>query len=339
MGRNVFAYALGHGLAGGLDAYADGMQREQQFEQQRRLQQERFDEQERMLQMRGGMGGTGGSSGGTGTRVAGFDPADAEARARFASAPIDDATIAAYDPSVPRRMAEGYAPSTDPNHMNDSGDARPVIGPDGQPLAPGVRAPMILDKDSEQYRGALERLRQTREALAMGAANYDNFQKGRLTDQEVGRMATVEKDMGAAGAQLVSKGKGPYEGDSNVTRNILTGATANTKVGDSNVRENDAQAGKARAEGQDVGAKRKSSAGTEERLVAAEERRQASDLRADIKDVRDRIERTKRSDPERAKLEAELKALEAEQTRLRAGKAAPAGVTRIGNSSVKPLGN
>ena len=334
MGRNVFAYALGHGLAGGLDAYGEGLQREQQFEQQRQLQKERFDE---MQQMRGGAGyGAGGTATQRGPAIPAMTPESAVAGANTMNAVTDQELIDGgfVPPNANRALPSGYTQSP----VMDPRDAatRVTYGPDGKPVTEAPK--MVLDRSDPFVMEGIARLKNYRERMLHGAAS-DDVAKAQATQEETLRSGRVEREMGPAAAQLVGKGKGPYEGDSNVTRNILTGATANTKVGDSNVRENDAQAGKARAEGQDVGAKRKSSAGTEERLVAAEERRQASDLRADIKDVRDRIERTKRSDPERVKLEAELKALEAEQTRLRAGKAAPAGVTRIGNSSVKSLGN
>jgi hypothetical protein len=95
----------------------------------------------------------------------------------------------------------------------------------------------------------------------------------------------------ASQATSVMKGSAPFGGDSNVTRNVVTGDAKTTKVGDSVIRENDADAGKARA---DAGGGDPAKARTESLTTEAETLRKAMDSMTGMKlkaDYRARLER------------------------------------------------
>lgn len=103
-----------------------------------------------------------------------------------------------------------------------------------------------------EMRSKVKALARIEEAAAQGK-NYDSVTKGRQTQQEVDASAEAMRDPARAGVigQGIAAGQGKelVGGDSNVTRNKFTGATTNTLVGDSQVRENNAQAGQAASAG------------------------------------------------------------------------------------------
>ena len=279
MGRNVFAYALGHGLAGGLDAYGDGLQREQQFEQQRRLQQERFDEQERMLQMRGGMGGAGGSSSARAPAIPPMTPESAVAGANTMNAVTDQELIDGgfVPPNANRALPSGYTQSP----VMDPRDAatRVTYGPDSQPLSEAPK--MVLDRSDPVVMDGIARLKNYRERLYHGAAS-DDVAKAQATQEDTIRSGKVEKEMGPAAAQLVSKGKGPYDINRTGSGNILTGESKLNPLGQ-------AEAGEAKKKGDAavIKAEREPEDPTAEaRRQEAEKRRQQAAIIAEEKAAR-----------------------------------------------------
>lgn len=236
MGRNVFAYALGSGLAGGLDAYGEGLQREQQFEQQRQLQKERFDENERLMQMRGGYGGTGATGQRTGAVVA----------------PLDAATLnrgaAAFKGMTPEQL-EAYERGDDlrtkdlqvtPSAANDWQGGSVPSG-----KMPGFEG-LVAERKQE-----LERLRK----LAAYGKDYKDVADGLATDDRTRRLGRVESgNEGAAVAMLAEKGKGEFDGLNGgvgVFSSVRGGQELNA-VGKSAASENNAQAGKASADAKKI---------------------------------------------------------------------------------------
>lgn len=103
-----------------------------------------------------------------------------------------------------------------------------------------------------EMRSKVKALARIEEAAAQGK-NYDSVTKGRQTQQEVDASTEAMRDPARAGVigqgMAAGQGKELVGGDSNVTRNKFTGATTNTLVGDSQMRENNAQAGQASAAG------------------------------------------------------------------------------------------
>lgn len=183
-------------------------------------------------------------------------------------------------------------------------------------------------RDSPAWQESLERLRRLR---TMSTPDGDKLVKAesesRQTDTETNilkRAAGGDRD--AATGLLASKGQGEFDSlnGGGGTYSKVRGNQSLNAIGTSAAAENSAQAGKYKAEADDVPAKRKDGSRTEERLVSAEERRQAADLRAEIKDIEKELESVKRSDPRRAQLEAELAKLRAEQASMRAGRASGA---------------
>ena len=234
MGRNVFAYALGSGLAGGLDAYGEGLQREQQFEQQRQLQKERFDENERLMQMRGGYGGTGTTG----------------QRAGAVVAPLDAATLnkgaAAFKGMTPEQL-EAYERGDDIQakrikQFNDDGSSSVV---EEIPQAANFDG-LVAERKQE-----LERLRK----LAAYGKDYKDVADGEATDDRTRRLGRVESgNEGAAVAMLAEKGKGEFDGLNGgvgVFSSVRGGQELNA-VGKSAASENNAQAGKASADAKKI---------------------------------------------------------------------------------------
>lgn len=109
----------------------------------------------------------------------------------------------------------------------------------------------------ESIRAKFKQIAEIRTSMAMGKDN-DDYQKGRSTSQDValadGVIGGKISQGAAAGAVAAKKGKGAFDGDSNVTRNEFTGDTKTTAVGDSVIRENNAQAGAAGARSSGGGA-------------------------------------------------------------------------------------
>jgi hypothetical protein len=104
----------------------------------------------------------------------------------------------------------------------------------------------------EKYRDAkIKALSRVEQMFAMGKD---------FKDAAAGEQTAMETDLGrgiiggqvdptkAGQATAVMKGVAPFGGDSNVTRNVLTGEAATTEVGRSAITENNAQAGRASAE-------------------------------------------------------------------------------------------
>lgn len=125
----------------------------------------------------------------------------------------------------------------------------------GDPYNPETQSQLVKELPpgfEREARAKLQTLAKIEESYRLGG-RYDDVTKGRRNQQEVDMSEAAIRQPGAAGVigqgMAAGAGKELVGGDSNVTRNKFTGATVNTKVGDSQVRENDAQAGKARAEG------------------------------------------------------------------------------------------
>lgn len=100
----------------------------------------------------------------------------------------------------------------------------------------------------ETIRAKFKQIAEIRTAMAMGKDN-DDYQKGNRVAQEIDASKRAEAAPEKAGiiGQAIAVGKGGdiIGGDSNVTRNKFTGDTSVTPVGQSVIRENNAQAGAA----------------------------------------------------------------------------------------------
>lgn len=96
----------------------------------------------------------------------------------------------------------------------------------------------------ETIRAKFKQIAEIRTAMAMGKDN-DDYQKGNRVAQEIDASKRAEADPEKAGiiGQAIAVGKGAdiIGGDGNVTRNKFTGDTSVTPVGQSVIRENNAQ--------------------------------------------------------------------------------------------------
>jgi len=135
----------------------------------------------------------------------------------------------------------------------------------------------------QEYKAKMRVLGEIRKKAELGK-DYQNVAAGEQTAFETGLGQGVIggkiDPTKASQATSVMKGSAPFGGDSNVTRNVLTGDTKTTKVGDSAIRENDAQAGKARS---DAGGGDPAKARTESLTTEAETLRKAMDSMTDKK--------------------------------------------------------
>jgi len=135
----------------------------------------------------------------------------------------------------------------------------------------------------QHYKAKMRVLGEIRKKAELGK-DYQNVAAGEQTAFETGLgQGVVGGTMDptkASQATSVMKGNAPFGGDSNVTRNVVTGDTKTTKVGDSVIRENDADAGKARA---DAGGGDPAKARTESLTTEAETLRKAMDSMTDKK--------------------------------------------------------
>jgi hypothetical protein len=99
----------------------------------------------------------------------------------------------------------------------------------------------------EQFRAKAQTLARIRERFTFGK-DYDSMSKGQNADfaRDVGQgiiAGTLPRGSGVAVAAM--EGKPVFGGNSDVTRDLYSGATGVTPVGQSVIRENNAQAGKA----------------------------------------------------------------------------------------------
>lgn len=134
-----------------------------------------------------------------------------------------------------------------------------LVGPDGEYSdAISRREATLVEKISKELppgfdkeiRAKIKAIGEIEESLLTGG-KYDDITKGRRNQQEINRSNEAINNPERAGiigqGMAAGEGKAIVGGDSNVTRNNFTGATSTTKVGDSQIRENDAQAGQAGA--------------------------------------------------------------------------------------------
>lgn len=107
-----------------------------------------------------------------------------------------------------------------------------------------------------EYQAKVAKLAEIRK-ISVYNKDYDDVKKGERTGQEIDASTRAEKDPAQAGVigQAIAAGNGKdiIGGDSNVTRNKFTGATSTTPVGDSQIRENNAQAAKYSKESETAG--------------------------------------------------------------------------------------
>lgn len=91
----------------------------------------------------------------------------------------------------------------------------------------------------------LQEIRQLREAFAFGE-DYEKVAKGMGERQTQGMLERYEDGNDRSGrAAMISQGKGIFEGNSDVTRDVVGGETKTTPVGDAEVAKKRAEAGKA----------------------------------------------------------------------------------------------
>jgi hypothetical protein len=102
----------------------------------------------------------------------------------------------------------------------------------------------------QYYKSKMRVLGEIRKKAELGK-DYQNVAAGEQTAFETGLgQGIIGKNVDpttAAQATTVMKGTAPFAGDSNVTRNVITGGTKTTDVGRSVITENQAQAGQANA--------------------------------------------------------------------------------------------
>ena len=119
----------------------------------------------------------------------------------------------------------------------------------GAPAAPAAKAlPPSFDSWLEQKRQQFA----TAGAEQHYGKDYDNVVKGRRGMQEIGASEAALRNPGQAGligkSMAVGEGKDIYGGNESGTYDKFTGEQTTGAVGQSKIRENDAQAGKARAD-------------------------------------------------------------------------------------------
>jgi hypothetical protein len=123
--------------------------------------------------------------------------------------------------------------------------------PDYDTIKQTVKENTLPPGFDKEYRAKLRVLASIEESYALGK-NYDSVQKGRQTGQEIAGTEAILADPSKAGivgtAIAGGQGKNLYGGNGDVTRQNFTGETNTTAVGDSQIRENDAQAAKSRAD-------------------------------------------------------------------------------------------
>jgi hypothetical protein len=213
MSKLLFGAAL-QGLGAGAAQFGQAslqmeMNRQRQEEEERR-QIAVMQERERLMAERGGGGGGASSGGGRGGNV--FDLARAEEQYQFAATPVTDAeAVRASGGAIPALKAFGATPEDEPQ----------VVG-----AVPGFESLV------ERKRAELQSLR---EAIALGG-DVEKLSKARQNDQKRGQLDRFEDGEARAGeAAMVGDGKAVYGGDSNVTRNTVTGRTAVTPVGQAEI--------------------------------------------------------------------------------------------------------
>jgi hypothetical protein len=126
----------------------------------------------------------------------------------------------------------------------------------GDPYNPETESQIVKELPpgfEREARAKMQTLAKIEESYRLGG-KYDDVTKGRRNQQEVDMSEAAIRQPEAAGliGQGMAAGKGNdlVGGDSNVTRNKFTGQTRTTPVGESQITENRAQAGKASAEAQ-----------------------------------------------------------------------------------------
>lgn len=246
---------------------------------------------------------------------------------------------------------------------SETGDTKPferdqekvTLGDSGDPYNPDMVAETVRGLPpgfDREVRAKMQTLAKIEESYRLGG-KYDDVVKGRRGTQEIDASDAAMRDPSKAGiigqGMAAGAGKDLVGGDSNVTRNKFTGATSTTPVGDSQIRENDADAVKARAEANkaNAGAKDDSLNTLQQMRKTAEEtlkdaRKALTEFDKIYKDL-PKAEREKRAD-ERKTLEKEVneargnlsKISERLANRLDGKKDAPAPSAGGGRGSVNP---
>lgn len=124
----------------------------------------------------------------------------------------------------------------------------------GDPYNPETQSQLVKELPpgfEREARAKLQTLAKIEESYRLGG-KYDDVTKGRRNQQEVDMSEAAIRQPGAAGVisqgMAAGEGKDLFGGDSNQTRNLKTGATSTTAVGESVIRENNAQTAKYSAE-------------------------------------------------------------------------------------------
>lgn len=208
---------------------------------------------------------------------------------------------------------------------SETGDTKPferdmqqvTLGDSGDPYNPEMTSETVRGLPpgfEKEARAKMQTLARIEESYRLGG-KYDDVVKGRRGTQEIDASDAAMRDPSKAGiigqGMAAGAGKDLVGGDSNVTRNKFTGATSTTPVGESVIRENDADAGKARAEANkaNAGAKDDSLNTLQQMRKTAEEtlkdaRKALTEFDKIYKDL-PKAEREKRAD-ERKTLEKEV---------------------------------
>lgn len=224
---NFLLGAALQGLGAGGEAYGN-VTAKAELDRQKRLE----DFQYRQELQREAIAGRAGGGGGGGK---GFNPATAQA-ALEASLGVGPGGVPAYEDRLKSGSLFDQARTIDTGWPADSG---------AKQTADVVERPKGYE--ALQARGLAD-LKSLREAIATGG-DYQDLTKGRLNEQKRDQLDQYQGGNDRAGqAALIGDGKDVYGGNSDVTRNSVTGKTDTTKVGESAIRENNAQAAKAIAD-------------------------------------------------------------------------------------------
>lgn len=335
MGNLLLGAAL-QGVGAGGEAYGNAQMRSE-LDRQRREE----DFQHRQELQREAIAGRASGSG----KGAPFDPARANSQLEFGLG-VEKGGAQAYEDRLNSGSLFDQARTIDTGWPADSG---------AKQTADVIERPQGWEALQARKQADLKSLR---EAIATGG-DYEGLTKGRLNEQKRAQLDQYQGGNDRAGqAALIGQGKDVYGGNSDVTRNQVTGKTDTTDVGKAEVKKKGAEAGEALAKAEKARAEAEAGGGvkgaTVERLST-----QLNAVNAAIKDLSDPEKQPRRGDTAAvAEHEQALKTYRSLQAKLAAAmderigdkpgtpkpakpaavlKTLPPGAKQIGTSGGKPV--
>lgn len=273
MGNLLLGAAL-QGLGGAGEAYGNVMLKSE-LEREKRLEDFRF-KQELQREMLAGREASGGGRGGS------FNPKTVQAQLETGVG-VQPGGLPAYEEKLNSGSLFDQARTIDSGWPADSG---------AKQTADVIDRPQGWEALQARKQADLKSLR---EAIATGG-DYEDLTKGRLNEQKRDQLDQYQGGNDRAGqAALIGDGKDVYGGNSDVTRNQVTGKTNTTDVGKADVKKKGAEASEALAKAEKARTEAEAGGGVKgasvERLST-----QLNAVNAAIKDLTDDMKQPNRQD-------------------------------------------